>query len=95
MTQLQGQQGLKLTNVELILKNTQVLLHLPRAEPIYTHLFCDFVQTHTQTTPFLLPRPLTFHALFRIAWLADGDSVMCSTVMMGWQIAKMFSTFPL
>ncbi len=36
-----------------------------------------------------------FHALFRVAWLADGDSLMCCIVMMGRQIAKMFSTFSL
>ena len=37
----------------------------------------------------------TFHALFLIAWVADGDSLMCCLVMMGRQIAKMFSTFTL
>ncbi len=30
----------------------------------------------------------TFHALLLIAWLADGDSLMCYIVMMGRQIAK-------
>ena len=33
----------------------------------------------------------SFHALFLIAWLADGDSLMCCIVIMGRQIAKMFS----
>ncbi len=37
----------------------------------------------------------TFHALFLIAWLADGDSLMCCIVRMGRQIARMFSTFSL
>ena len=37
----------------------------------------------------------TFHALFLMAWLADGDSLTCCIVMMGRQIAKMFSTFSL
>ncbi len=36
-----------------------------------------------------------FHALILIAWLADGDSLMCCIVMMGRLIAKMFSTFSL
>ncbi len=38
---------------------------------------------------------IPFHALFLIAWLADGDSLMCNIVTMGRQIAKMFSTFSL
>ncbi len=33
-----------------------------------------------------------FHALIPIAWLADEESLMCYIVMMGRQIAKMFST---
>ena len=37
----------------------------------------------------------TFHALFLIAWLADGDSLICCIVMMGRQIAKMSFTFSL
>ncbi len=36
-----------------------------------------------------------FHTLVLIAWLADGDSLMCYIVTMGRQIAKMFSTFSL
>ena len=36
----------------------------------------------------------SFHALFLIAWLADGDSLMCFIVMRR-QIAKMSSTFSL
>ncbi len=40
-------------------------------------------------------RNSSFHALFLIAWLADGDSLMCYIVTMGRQIAKMFSTFSL
>ncbi len=36
-----------------------------------------------------------FDALFLIAWLADGDSLVCFIGMMGKQIAKMFSTFSL
>ncbi len=38
---------------------------------------------------------IPFHALFLIARLADGDSMMCCIVTMGRQIAKMFSTFSL
>ena len=30
----------------------------------------------------------SFHALFLVAWLADGDSLMCCIVRMGRQIAK-------
>ena len=37
----------------------------------------------------------SFHALFLIAWLVDEDSLMCHTVVMGRQIAKMFPTFSL
>ncbi len=37
----------------------------------------------------------SFHALILIAWLADGDTLVCCIVMMGRQIAKMFSTFTL
>ena len=37
----------------------------------------------------------SFHALILIAWLADGDFVMCYIVTMGRQIAQMFSTFSL
>ncbi len=37
----------------------------------------------------------SFHALFLIAWLADGDSLMCCIVMIGRLIARMFSTFSL
>ena len=37
----------------------------------------------------------TFHSFFPIAWLADGDYLMCCIVTMGRQIAKMFSTFSL
>ncbi len=36
-----------------------------------------------------------FHSFILIAWLADGDSLMCYIVTMGRQIAKMFSTFSL
>ena len=36
-----------------------------------------------------------FHALFLIAWLPDGVSLMCCIVMMWRQISKMFSTFSL
>ena len=43
----------------------------------------------------VIGRRISFHALFLIAWLADGDSLTCSIVMMGRQIAKMVSTFPL
>ncbi len=35
----------------------------------------------------------SFHALFLITWLADGDSLMCCIAMMGRQIAKISSTF--
>ncbi len=38
---------------------------------------------------------MTFHTLFLIPCLADGDSLMCGIVMMGRQIAMMFSTFSL
>ncbi len=37
----------------------------------------------------------SFHTLIPIAWLADGDYLMCCIVMMGRQIAKMFYTFSL
>ncbi len=37
----------------------------------------------------------SFHILFLIAWLADGDSLMCCIATMIRQIAKMFSTFSL
>ena len=37
----------------------------------------------------------TFHALLLKAWLADRDSLKCYIVMMGRQIARMFSTFSL
>ncbi len=36
-----------------------------------------------------------YPCLLLIAWLTDGDSQMCYIVMMGRQIAKMFSTFSL
>ncbi len=38
---------------------------------------------------------LSFHPFILIAWLADGDSLMCYIVMMGRLIAQMFSTFSL
>ncbi len=41
---------------------------------------------------FLFP---SFHPFFLIAWLADGDSLMCYIVTMGRLIAQMFSTFSL
>ncbi len=41
-----------------------------------------------------LNRPI-HRAVFLIAWLADGDSLMCCIATMGRQIAKMFSTFSL
>ncbi len=44
---------------------------------------------------FYVSHQCTFHALFLIAWLADGDSLMCFIVTMGRQIAKMFYTFSL
>ena len=37
----------------------------------------------------------SFHALIPIAWLADGNSLMCYIVTMGSQIAEMFSIFSL
>ncbi len=36
-----------------------------------------------------------FDVIPKHAWLTDGDSLMCGIVMMGRQIAKMFSTFSL
>ncbi len=52
----------------------------------------DVSQNLRQTVCF---RILSFHALFLIAWLADGDSLMSYIVRMGRQIAKMFSIFSL
>ena len=43
--------------------------------------------SHTNVNPF--------HSLFLIAWQVDGDSLVYYIVMMGRQIAKMFSTFSL
>ncbi len=64
-------------------------------EMLQTVVFYMLDSAKTWDTSALYSNLVPSHALFLIALLTDGDSLMCCIVMIGRQIAKMFSTFSL
>ena len=68
------------------------------AVPMLSGYTTDRQMTHdTWVYGWMLPSwwllEIAFHTLFIIAWLADGDSLMCGIVMKGRQNSKMLCTF--